>query len=128
MERVCARGLVWRGTTYPCLKCNSAVHIWYRLQHQLPIPSNLCVTKNPIMPYFFYINLKLVLYAFNPHEETKMSNKRNKGDDAPHTQPFVGRVVTIPTPQYHTASLKENHYVQQSLHPQHLSFTLVVWL
>jgi hypothetical protein len=26
-----------------------------------------------------------VLHALNPHEETKMSNKRNKGDDTPQT-------------------------------------------
>jgi hypothetical protein len=40
----------------------------------------------------------------------------------PHKHPFlVGRVVIIPTPQYYTATLKENHYVQQSLQPQHLS-------
>jgi hypothetical protein len=37
------------------------------------------------MPYLFYINLNSVLHGFNPDEETNMSNKRNKGDDAPQT-------------------------------------------
>jgi hypothetical protein len=78
------------------------------------------------MPYFFYINLKLVLHAFNPHEETKMSNKRNKGDDAlqtplrlsgrlnPNTpvsyiesqrKPLNSAVATATTPLIHTAIL-----------------------
>jgi hypothetical protein len=37
------------------------------------------------MSYLFYINLKLVMHAFNPHEETTMANKRNKGDDVLQT-------------------------------------------
>jgi hypothetical protein len=78
------------------------------------------------MPYIFYINLKLVLHAFNPHEETKISNKRNKGDDAPQTplcwsgrhnpnnpvsysksqrKPFRSVVSTATTPLIHTAGL-----------------------
>jgi hypothetical protein len=78
------------------------------------------------MTYFFNINLKLVLHAFNPHEETKMSNKRNKGDDAPQTplrrsghqnpntpaaysesqrKPLRSAVATATTPLIHTASL-----------------------
>jgi hypothetical protein len=79
------------------------------------------------MPYFFYINLKLVLHVFNPHEETKMSNKRNKGDDAPQTplphrsghhnpntpvsyiesqtKPLRSAVATATTPLIHNASL-----------------------
>jgi hypothetical protein len=37
------------------------------------------------MLHIFYMNYFCVRQAFNPHEETKISNKRNKYDDAPQT-------------------------------------------
>jgi hypothetical protein len=81
-----ARGLVWRGTTDPCLKCNSpciAVHIWYPLQHQLPIPSTLSLSdQESSHDIFLLYQYKVSAACF---QSTKMSNKRNKGDDAPQT-------------------------------------------
>jgi hypothetical protein len=47
----------------------------------------------------------------------------------PHKHSFLaGWPVIIITPQYHTAILKENNYIDQSLQPQHPLTTLLVGL
>jgi hypothetical protein len=81
------RGLAWRGTTDQRLKLIAhalrykfGIHSSTSCQYHAACPYE---TKNPLMLYIFYMNHFFVRQAFNPHKETKISNKRNKADCAP---------------------------------------------